>query len=290
MRYTPLLFYSAYLRTKDCSSGFDPHGRWEIRWNTFLWETRPLPLRVPPSWWATWKRGAASSENRWIHTKAARLRWQVYHGSCAARNWAGPQRGKTRAGSSRLSAMRHSPGAQPGETRYRSWTQRDWTTRKWDKSFFFFFLLFLFRTQPKHQRHHCFKQLSFLWQVTFSSPTPIHFISDNGTYIMYIDLYYFKNSFYYYYYCFFFLFYIAWSNLCQALPNLRRIFASFRTEEEEREYSRTAVSGAIFWLFSAFTMLTNWLQFFNLIGFLGTCVVFSLIAQKISGSKSITAY
>lgn len=44
------------------------------------------------------------------------------------------------------------------------------------------------------------------------------------------------------------------------LPNLRRIFASFRTEKEEREYSRQA--------------------FFNLIGFLGTCVVFSLMAQK----------
>lgn len=55
-----------------------------------------------------------------------------------------------------------------------------------------------------------------------------------------------------------------------ALPNLRRIFSSFRTEEEERQYSRTA--------------------FFNLIGFLGTCVVFSLIAQKISGSKTLPNY
>ncbi|ODQ79129.1 hypothetical protein BABINDRAFT_37980 [Babjeviella inositovora NRRL Y-12698] len=43
-------------------------------------------------------------------------------------------------------------------------------------------------------------------------------------------------------------------------PNIWRIFASFRTEEEERQQSRKA--------------------FFNLVGFLATCVVFSFVAQK----------
>lgn len=47
-------------------------------------------------------------------------------------------------------------------------------------------------------------------------------------------------------------------------PNLRRLFVSFRTEEEEREYSRRA--------------------FFNFIGFLGSCALFSLIAQKANES------
>lgn len=37
---------------------------------------------------------------------------------------------------------------------------------------------------------------------------------------------------------------------------------SFRTEEEERIYSRTA--------------------FFNLLGFLGSCVAFSVLAQRLS--------
>lgn len=53
------------------------------------------------------------------------------------------------------------------------------------------------------------------------------------------------------------------SRLMAKLPNLRRLFASFRTEEEEREYSRSA--------------------FFNFVGFLGTCALFSLIAQKANG-------
>lgn len=44
--------------------------------------------------------------------------------------------------------------------------------------------------------------------------------------------------------------------------SIRRIFASFRTEEEERMYSRKA--------------------FFNLLGFLSSCVLFSFVAQKLS--------
>lgn len=46
------------------------------------------------------------------------------------------------------------------------------------------------------------------------------------------------------------------------VASIRRIFTSFRTEEEERLYSRTA--------------------FFNLLGFLGSCVMFSFVAQKLS--------
>ncbi|KAB8282924.1 hypothetical protein B0I72DRAFT_84450 [Yarrowia lipolytica] len=48
-----------------------------------------------------------------------------------------------------------------------------------------------------------------------------------------------------------------------ALINIRRIFASFRTDEEEREYSRKA--------------------FYYLLGFLGSCAFSSLVAQRLSG-------
>ncbi|CDR37695.1 CYFA0S01e15148g1_1 [Cyberlindnera fabianii] len=46
------------------------------------------------------------------------------------------------------------------------------------------------------------------------------------------------------------------------LNSIRRIFASVRTEEEEKMYSRKA--------------------FFNLLGFLGSCVLFSFVAQTLS--------
>lgn len=46
------------------------------------------------------------------------------------------------------------------------------------------------------------------------------------------------------------------------IASIRRIFASFRTEEEEKSYSRSA--------------------FFNLLGFLSSCVMFSFVAQKLS--------
>ncbi|KAK9467310.1 hypothetical protein V1512DRAFT_260917, partial [Lipomyces arxii] len=50
-------------------------------------------------------------------------------------------------------------------------------------------------------------------------------------------------------------------------PNPRRIFSSFRTDEEERQYSRQA--------------------FLNLVGFLGSCLIFSFVAQKLSGLKGM---
>ncbi|OBA21462.1 hypothetical protein METBIDRAFT_31982 [Metschnikowia bicuspidata var. bicuspidata NRRL YB-4993] len=46
------------------------------------------------------------------------------------------------------------------------------------------------------------------------------------------------------------------------IASIRRIFTSFRTEEEEKAYSRHA--------------------FFNFLGFLGSCVIFSFVAQKLS--------
>lgn len=51
-------------------------------------------------------------------------------------------------------------------------------------------------------------------------------------------------------------------NTPMIIASIRRIFALFRTEEEERSYSRKA--------------------FFNLLGFLGSCVIFSFVAQKLS--------
>lgn len=46
------------------------------------------------------------------------------------------------------------------------------------------------------------------------------------------------------------------------IASIRRIFASFRTEEEEKSYSRRA--------------------FFNLLGYLVSCVIFSFVAQKLT--------
>ncbi|CAI94397.2 Ermes regulator Emr1 [Schizosaccharomyces pombe] len=54
------------------------------------------------------------------------------------------------------------------------------------------------------------------------------------------------------------------------LPNLRRIFASFRTEEEERSYSRKA--------------------FFHLIGYITCSVLFSwLVRKKVISSPVVSS-
>ncbi|OGE49613.1 hypothetical protein PENARI_c020G12262 [Penicillium arizonense] len=50
------------------------------------------------------------------------------------------------------------------------------------------------------------------------------------------------------------------------LPNLRRLFVEARTEAEENEYSRTA--------------------FYNLVLFISSVAVFSLVAQRMSGPKA----
>jgi len=50
------------------------------------------------------------------------------------------------------------------------------------------------------------------------------------------------------------------------LPNLRRLFVEARTEGEESAYSRNA--------------------FYNLVLFMSSVAVFSLVAQRMSGGKS----
>ncbi|KAJ6009225.1 hypothetical protein N7499_005354 [Penicillium canescens] len=58
------------------------------------------------------------------------------------------------------------------------------------------------------------------------------------------------------------LVYVSMANL----PNLRRLFVEARTEAEENEYSRTA--------------------FYNLVLFISSVAVFSLVAQRMSGPKA----
>jgi hypothetical protein len=50
-----------------------------------------------------------------------------------------------------------------------------------------------------------------------------------------------------------------------AMPNLRRLFIESRTDDEERDVSRTA--------------------FYNAVLFMGSIAVFSLIAQKLNAGK-----
>ncbi|KAM7190832.1 hypothetical protein V8F33_009255 [Rhypophila sp. PSN 637] len=51
----------------------------------------------------------------------------------------------------------------------------------------------------------------------------------------------------------------------QAFPNLRRLFIEARTDDEEREVSRKA--------------------FYNAVLFMGSVIVFSLIAQRLNAAK-----
>ncbi|KAI9842218.1 MAG: hypothetical protein M1838_003230 [Thelocarpon superellum] len=51
------------------------------------------------------------------------------------------------------------------------------------------------------------------------------------------------------------------------LPNLRRLFVEARTDAEESAYSRTA--------------------FYNLVLFVSSVAAFSLMAQRMSGSKAL---
>jgi hypothetical protein len=76
-----------------------------------------------------------------------------------------------------------------------------------------------------------------------------------------------------------------------ALPNLRRLFVEARTEAEENEYSRNAVSRYHFSRASEArtprAMLTRLSQFYNLVLFISSVAVFSLVAQRMSGHKAI---
>jgi hypothetical protein len=73
-----------------------------------------------------------------------------------------------------------------------------------------------------------------------------------------------------------------------ALPNLRRLFVEARTEAEENEYSRNAVSPYINWGSRSGTLTVVYNeQFYNLVLFISSVAVFSLVAQRMSGHKAI---
>jgi hypothetical protein len=62
------------------------------------------------------------------------------------------------------------------------------------------------------------------------------------------------------------------------LPNLRRLFVEARTDAEESAYSRNAVSVALKGNF----ICTYLLQFYNIVLFMSSVAVFSLVAQRVS--------
>ena len=69
-----------------------------------------------------------------------------------------------------------------------------------------------------------------------------------------------------------------------ALPNLRRLFVEARTEAEENEYSRNAVRNSKEPRGEGHSLA---LQFYNLVLFISSVAVFSLVAQRMSGNKAI---
>lgn len=73
------------------------------------------------------------------------------------------------------------------------------------------------------------------------------------------------------------------------LPNIRQIFASFRSEEEERSYSRKAVSLSSYYPTGIY-LLTAGKKFYNFLGFLASCVAFSFVAQKLSQNSRELVY
>lgn len=68
------------------------------------------------------------------------------------------------------------------------------------------------------------------------------------------------------------------------LPNLRRLFVEARTEAEENEYSRNAVSLAGI----CGGDKADQQQFYNLVLFISSVAVFSLVAQRMSTMSSLT--
>ena len=69
-----------------------------------------------------------------------------------------------------------------------------------------------------------------------------------------------------------------------ALPNLRRLFVEARTEAEENEYSRNAVSSR---KFPSSLNVDICVKFYNLVLFISSVAVFSLVAQRMSGPKAV---
>jgi hypothetical protein len=66
-------------------------------------------------------------------------------------------------------------------------------------------------------------------------------------------------------------------------PNLRRLFIEARTDNEERDVSRRAVSLPC--LPALRQIMTDRWQFYNAVLFLGSVAVFSLIAQRMNATK-----
>jgi hypothetical protein len=62
------------------------------------------------------------------------------------------------------------------------------------------------------------------------------------------------------------------------LPNLRRLFVEARTDAEESAYSRNAVYHPI----HVDRNITNSIQFYNIVLFMSSVAVFSLVAQRMS--------
>ena len=62
------------------------------------------------------------------------------------------------------------------------------------------------------------------------------------------------------------------------LPNLRRLFVEARTDTEESAYSRNAVSIAL----KGNLICAYLLQFYNIVLFMSSVAVFSLVAQRVS--------
>ncbi|KAI0506351.1 hypothetical protein F5B22DRAFT_450554 [Xylaria bambusicola] len=76
-----------------------------------------------------------------------------------------------------------------------------------------------------------------------------------------------------------------------SFPNLRRLFIDARSDDEEREVSRRAVSTQFYHRFLTFIKHQRWLlgtdiaQFYNAVLFMGSVAVFSLIAQRMNATK-----
>jgi hypothetical protein len=69
------------------------------------------------------------------------------------------------------------------------------------------------------------------------------------------------------------------------LPNLRRLFVEARTEIEESAYSRNAVGMKA----DLAETKPDFSQFYNLVLFMSSVAVFSLVAQRIGAKKPALA-
>lgn len=75
------------------------------------------------------------------------------------------------------------------------------------------------------------------------------------------------------------------SNQPSNLPNLRRLFVEARTEAEESAYSRNAVRVHEVYSYLVYMTALNSSQFYNLVLFMSSVAVFSVVAQRMSGQR-----